>query len=81
MEKKTHVTATAVNEQSSMQNLTEKQLAVRWQLSVKTLQAQRWKGVHCPYLKVGRLVRYRLVDVLHYEQANLHLEVKEQAHG
>jgi len=77
MEKNTHVAAKAVSEQSTVQNLTERQLAARWQLSVKTLQAQRWKGVHCPYLKVGRLVRYRLVDVLHFEQANLHLDVKE----
>jgi len=81
MEKKTHVAAKAVSEQSTKQNLTEGQLAVRWQLSVKTLQAQRWKGVDCPYFKVGRLVRYRLVEVLRYEQANLHLDVKEQQHG
>ena len=52
-------------------HLTETQLAERWQISIKTLQANRWKGIGCSHIKVGRLVRYRLVDVLAYEAAHL----------
>ncbi|WP_374631137.1 DNA-binding protein [Ferrovibrio sp.] len=48
--------------------LTENQLWRRWQLaSAKKLQADRVRGVGCPYIKIGRLVRYRLSDVVAYE--------------
>lgn len=47
--------------------LTEKQLADRWQVSDKKLQADRWLGVGVSYLKLGRAVRYRLSDVRAYE--------------
>ncbi len=49
-----------------MQNsvlLTEAQVAKTLQVSVKTLQNQRWQKVGIPYLKIGRTVRYRRVDV------------------
>ncbi len=52
-------------------HLTETQLAQRWQLSVKTLQANRWKGIGCNHVKLGRLVRYRMEDVVAYESAHL----------
>ncbi len=49
---------------------TEIQLAERLQVSVKTLQNQRWQKVGIPYLKIGRAVRYRRVDVeLYLEQS------------
>jgi hypothetical protein len=59
--------------------LTESQLANRWQLSIRTLQQSRWKSVGCPYVKIGRLVRYKHSDVVAYE-SNQVVEVGQQ-HG
>ena len=42
--------------------LTRKGLANRWQLSVETLKRRERCGI-LPFLKLGRGVRYRLVDV------------------
>lgn len=38
--------------------LSERQLADKLNISVRTLQAQRQRGGGIPYLKVGRAVRY-----------------------
>lgn len=46
-------------------------LAKRWKVTEKKLQADRWKGVGVPYLKIGRLVRYRLSDIRAYEAKHL----------
>lgn len=35
-------------------------------LAVKTLQQRRWLGKPPTYLKVGRLVRYRVSDLMDY---------------
>lgn len=52
--------------------LTEDELARRWRLaSAKKLQADRVKGVGCPFVRIGRCVRYRMSDVLAHEAANL----------
>ena len=51
--------------------LTEKQLASRHQLSVKTLRNARVTGSYIRFVRLGRTVRYRLSDVLAYEEANL----------
>jgi len=51
--------------------LTERQLATRHQRSVKTLRNARVYGGYVKFVKIGRSVRYRLSDVLAYEQANL----------
>lgn len=51
--------------------LTERQLADRWQISVKKLQADRWNGCGVPFVKIGRSVRYRLAEVLAYEELHL----------
>jgi hypothetical protein len=51
--------------------LNEKQLADRWGISIKKLQADRFSGRGCGFVKIGRLIRYRLSDVEAYEQANL----------
>ena len=51
--------------------LTEKQLAERWKLpSAKKLQADRLKRIGCPYIKLGKLVRYHLDDVEAYEASH-----------
>jgi hypothetical protein len=67
----TNVAALAAGKEWIPPNLTEQQLAARWQMSVKTLQANRWKNLGCPYFKAGRLVRYRMEDVVAYEAAHL----------
>jgi hypothetical protein len=51
--------------------LTEKQLASRHQLSVKTLRNARVSGSYVCFVRLGRTVRYRLSDVVAYEEANL----------
>jgi hypothetical protein len=51
--------------------LTEKQLASRHQLSVKTLRNARVSGSYIRFVRLGRTVRYRLSDVVAYEEANL----------
>lgn len=56
---------------STTPHLTEHQLAERQGRPVKTLQAERLKGGGVPFLKFGRTVRYRLEDVLAWEQAHL----------
>ncbi|MCQ1573488.1 helix-turn-helix domain-containing protein [Neorhizobium galegae] len=49
--------------------LTEIEVAERQQRSIKTLQNQRVIGNGIPFVKIGRLVRYRLSDVVAYEEA------------
>jgi hypothetical protein len=49
--------------------LTETQLAARHQRSVKTLRNARVSGGYIQFVKIGRNVRYRLSDVLAFEQA------------
>ena len=51
--------------------MTEKDVALRQGRSVKTLQNQRVTGGGIPFLKLGRSVRYRLTDVIAWEEANL----------
>jgi hypothetical protein len=51
--------------------LTETQLAERWQLSPKTLQNARVAGTGVAFVKIGHAVRYRLSDVLAYEQSHV----------
>lgn len=46
--------------------LTEQNVAELLQVSVKTLQGQRWMKIGIPYLKIGRSVRYRQEDVERY---------------
>ena len=42
-------------------------------VSIRTLAAWRSRGRHAlPYVKVGRLVRYRESDIADWLQANLH---------
>jgi len=51
--------------------LTEQHLASRHQRSVKTLRNARVTGGYVPFVRIGRSVRYRLSDVVAYEQTNL----------
>ena len=47
----------------------EKDLAVRWDMSVKTLQNWRTKGIGPKWQKIGRSVRYRQRDIVAFEKA------------
>jgi len=49
--------------------ITETQLAQRWQVSKKLVQKQRHEGTGAPYVKIGRIVRYRVEEVLGFEDA------------
>ena len=51
--------------------LTENEAARLRRQSVRTLQAERLRGVGCSYVKLGRSVRYRRADVMAFIEANL----------
>lgn len=51
--------------------LNEHQLAERQQRSVKTLRNQRVTGGGVPFCRLGRSVRYRLSDVIAWEEARV----------
>lgn len=47
--------------------LSERQLAHRWQKSRRTLQRWRSEGFGPAYILIGGSIRYRLADVLDFE--------------
>ena len=47
--------------------ITTEQLAARWCTSLGYLANLRSQGKGCPYIKLGRCVVYRAVDVDRYE--------------
>ncbi len=51
--------------------LTQADLADRWQLSGRTLEAWRQRGVGPRWLRVGRAVRYPIEEVEAFEAASL----------
>ncbi|RCV50687.1 helix-turn-helix transcriptional regulator [Marinitenerispora sediminis] len=54
-----------------MHHLTPKELADRWQIGVQTLANMRSRGDGPAWIKCGRLVRYRLEDVIAHENAHM----------
>ena len=52
-------------------HLNQVELADRWGLSPRTLENWRWRGEGPPFVKIGRKVVYRLVDVEGYEHEQL----------
>ena len=61
--------------------LTPAQLARRWGCSRKKLDSDRLRGSGCPYIKIGRLVRYRLPDIEAYEAAQLRQSTSQTIRG
>lgn len=59
--------------------LTEKNLAARWNITIKTLQRWRWQGGGPPFLKFGGNVRYALNDILNYENLNRFFSTSERS--
>lgn len=49
--------------------LTERALAVRWKMSVRSLQRWRSSGTGPAWMRIGGCVRYRLEDILAFEQS------------
>jgi len=58
--------------------LTEKEVAQLRHQSIRTLQAERLKGGGCPYVKLGRSVRYRRSDVLKFIESNLRASTSDK---
>ena len=54
------------NRPNNLQTVNEHQAAIITGFSVKGLQQRRWLGKPPTYLKVGRLVRYRVSDLMSY---------------
>jgi hypothetical protein len=59
------------------EHLTQAALAERWRVSPRTLE--RWVGRGPQFLKVGGQVRYRLADILAYEQRQLRRDTRQPA--
>jgi hypothetical protein len=51
------------------QLMTQEELAFRWKISEATLERDRSLKQGCRYMKIGGLIRYRLQDVIDYENA------------
>lgn len=49
--------------------LTQRQLAVRWSMSPRSLERWRREQYGLPWLIIGGSVRYRLEDVREFERA------------
>jgi predicted DNA-binding transcriptional regulator AlpA len=56
----------------------QKDVAAMLGISVKTLESWRWKKVGPRFIKLGRLARYRMSDVLAYVQGLVKEEVAEK---
>jgi hypothetical protein len=57
--------------------LTEIEAAQLRRQSVRTLQAERLRGGGCPFVKLGRSVRYRRLDVLEFIEAKRRLSTSD----
>jgi hypothetical protein len=51
--------------------LTEAEAAQLRRQSMRTLQAERLRGDGCPFVKLGRSVRYRRSDLMRFIEANV----------
>ena len=54
------------------QFITQVELATRWKISEATLERDRSFKKWVRYIKLGGLIRYRLQDVIDYENACTH---------
>ncbi len=48
--------------------LSSRDLAERWNLSVRTVDRWRYVDFGPPFLKIGKTIRYRLEDIIEFEQ-------------
>jgi hypothetical protein len=62
-----------------MKNLvTEREAAQLLGVSVALLRKQRYLGTGCPYVKLDRLVRYRIEDIDSYVLARVQMPNQQQ---
>ena len=59
--------------------LNQDQLARRWNLSSRSLERWRWRGVGPKFCKLGGSVRYRFEDIQEYERE--HARTKSSGSG
>ena len=59
-------------------HLNQNQLAKRWHISIRTLEAWRWRDEGPAYLKIRGRVLYRLDDVEAFEKVSRH---ETRVHG
>lgn len=55
----------------TLRHFNQIELAIRWNISPRTLERWRWTGEGPRYLKVGGRVVYRLEDIEAFEIENL----------
>jgi hypothetical protein len=65
----------------ALAHLNQKELATRWSMSCRTLEAWRTRRKGPPYLKLGGRIAYRLVDIEQFEQERLHGPSAPRAEG
>lgn len=65
---------------TSEQLMTQEELAFRWKISEATLERDRSLKQGVRYLKIGGLIRYKMQDVLEYEDTCVH-EPKGKSNG
>ena len=60
-------------------HLNKHELASRWNCSVRTIEDRRASGELPPAFKSGAVLRWRLTEILAYEEANLSRSTSETA--
>jgi hypothetical protein len=73
--------ATSLNASEHDDLLTEAEAAHLRRQSIRTLQAERLRNDGCPYVKLGRSVRYRRSDVLKFIEAHVRPSPSETSGG
>ena len=58
-------------ERAAVRHLTQNDLAQRWRMSGRTLEAWRLFGQGPPFMRIGGKVLYRLCDVEEFERQQL----------
>ena len=58
--------------------LTQDELAKLIQRSTKSLERDRARGIGCPYIRIGRLVRYDPEEVREFYKRNTHTSTSEE---
>jgi predicted site-specific integrase-resolvase len=69
--------ATPFSDRNIIRHIGQRELALRWGISARTLERWRWIGEGPAFLKIGARVAYRLEDVETYE-AEQRRTTKEQ---
>lgn len=59
--------------------LTSKILASRWNITTTTLKQWRWNGKGPRYLKMGRQVLYRLIDIEQFEALKMRCNTSQSS--